>query len=166
MVHQKIRFRILHRDNFTCQYCGRRAPEVVLEVDHIVPLSKGGKDDDENLTTSCRECNRGKFNHEIIPVYEFIEYPLYSELIEVLDNQLSIISNIKTLESELLNLYLKQRDLKRYETELKLKLLKSKENEISKEFWVKDQERLSNATKSVIVLLLDLESQNVTHSFI
>jgi hypothetical protein len=57
---QKTRWRILNRDNFTCQYCGRRAPHVTLEVDHIVPQSKGGTDDDANLTTACTACNGGK----------------------------------------------------------------------------------------------------------
>ena len=57
-----IRFKILKRDNFTCQYCGRKAPDVVLNVDHIIPKSKGGLDKLENLKTSCRECNIGKGN--------------------------------------------------------------------------------------------------------
>lgn len=54
------RFEIFKRDGFTCQYCGRRPPDVVLEVDHIHPQSKGGTDDDLNLITSCFDCNNGK----------------------------------------------------------------------------------------------------------
>lgn len=54
------RFAIFHRDGFTCQYCGKRPPAVVLEVDHIVPVSQEGSDDDHNLITSCFDCNRGK----------------------------------------------------------------------------------------------------------
>ena len=54
------RYDILKRDNFTCQYCGRKAPEVVLEIDHIIPVSKGGTDAPSNLKTVCRECNRQK----------------------------------------------------------------------------------------------------------
>lgn len=54
------RFQIFERDNFTCQYCGRKPPEVQLEVDHIVPLAKGGTNDERNLITACRDCNRGK----------------------------------------------------------------------------------------------------------
>jgi 5-methylcytosine-specific restriction endonuclease McrA len=56
----KLRFQILKRDNFICQYCGRKAPEVELEVDHIYPESKGGKYVEDNLITSCRDCNIGK----------------------------------------------------------------------------------------------------------
>ncbi len=54
------RFEVFKRDGFTCQYCGSRPPDVVLEVDHIQPRSKGGDDDELNLITSCVECNRGK----------------------------------------------------------------------------------------------------------
>lgn len=54
------RFKIFKRDSFTCQYCGRHPPDAILEVDHIMPASKGGTDDSINLVTSCFECNRGK----------------------------------------------------------------------------------------------------------
>lgn len=57
---KKQRFTILKRDNFTCRYCGRKTPKVILEIDHIVPVSKGGNNDLNNLITSCRDCNRGK----------------------------------------------------------------------------------------------------------
>lgn len=59
-VSLKLRFEVFKRDNFTCQYCGCKTPEVILELEHIIPLSKGGTDDLDNLTTSCFECNRGK----------------------------------------------------------------------------------------------------------
>lgn len=59
-LSKKIRFEVFKRDKFTCQYCGRKAPDVVLEVDHIRPVAKGGKNDLVNLVTSCMECNRGK----------------------------------------------------------------------------------------------------------
>jgi hypothetical protein len=59
-VSRKIRFEVFKRDNFTCQYCGRKTPEVILEIDHVIPLSKGGVNDSDNLITSCFECNRGK----------------------------------------------------------------------------------------------------------
>lgn len=61
-ISKALRFEVFKRDSFTCQYCGRSAPEVVLEVDHIVPVSKGGTNDIFNLVTSCKECNRGKSN--------------------------------------------------------------------------------------------------------
>lgn len=59
-VSVRTRFEVFKRDEFTCAYCGRRSPEVVLEVDHIVPICDGGQDDAINLTTSCWDCNHGK----------------------------------------------------------------------------------------------------------
>lgn len=59
-LSKKIRFEVFKRDSFKCQYCGKSSPEVVLEVDHIDPVSKGGGDELTNLITSCFDCNRGK----------------------------------------------------------------------------------------------------------
>lgn len=55
-----LRFKILNRDNFTCRYCGKKAHDSEIEVDHIIPRSKGGCDSEDNLITSCFSCNRGK----------------------------------------------------------------------------------------------------------
>ena len=59
-ISPNVRFTILKRDDFTCQYCGRWAPWVMLEVDHVVAVSRGGTGCSENLITACSECNRGK----------------------------------------------------------------------------------------------------------
>lgn len=61
-ISLKIRFEILQRDNFTCQYCGKNTKEdkIKLEIDHKIPISKGGSNNPHNLITSCSECNRGK----------------------------------------------------------------------------------------------------------
>lgn len=59
-LSKQKRFEIFKRDKFTCQYCGSSAPDVVLEIDHIKPVSKGGGDELLNLITSCKECNSGK----------------------------------------------------------------------------------------------------------
>lgn len=56
------RFKVLQRDNFTCQYCGRKAPNVILEVDHVIPKSKGGLNTMSNYVTACKDCNIGKSN--------------------------------------------------------------------------------------------------------
>ncbi len=56
-----LRFKVLHRDNFTCQYCGRTPKDgIKLEVDHIVPRKNAGETVFENLITACSECNEGK----------------------------------------------------------------------------------------------------------
>lgn len=59
-VSIRVRFEVFKRDNFTCRYCGRTSPDVVLEVDHIVPICEGGSDDAINLAASCWDCNHGK----------------------------------------------------------------------------------------------------------
>lgn len=59
-ISKKTRFEVFKRDRFTCQYCGRMSPDVILEVDHIKPVANGGTNKMINLITSCRDCNRGK----------------------------------------------------------------------------------------------------------
>lgn len=59
-LSKTVRFEVFKRDKFTCQYCGKQAPDVVLHVDHIHPVSKGGEDTMLNYITSCEGCNAGK----------------------------------------------------------------------------------------------------------
>lgn len=61
-LSKKTRFEVFKRDSFTCQYCGKSAPEVILHADHIMPVSKGGDGDITNLITACDSCNQGKSN--------------------------------------------------------------------------------------------------------
>jgi CRISPR/Cas system Type II protein with McrA/HNH and RuvC-like nuclease domain len=57
-----MRFEVFKRDGFKCSYCGQSPPTVVLEVDHVDPVSRGGKNDINNYVTACFDCNRGKSN--------------------------------------------------------------------------------------------------------
>lgn len=59
-LRASVRFDVLRRDGYTCRYCGRKAPLVRLQVDHVIPWSAGGSDDLSNLVTACVECNIGK----------------------------------------------------------------------------------------------------------
>jgi hypothetical protein len=59
-IPKRLRFEVFKRDSFTCQYCGRRAPEVVLHCDHVNPVAQGGATDILNLVSSCLDCNLGK----------------------------------------------------------------------------------------------------------
>ncbi len=60
-ISDSLRYDILRRDNFSCVICGASAREGArLHVDHIVPISKGGKSVPENLRTLCERCNIGK----------------------------------------------------------------------------------------------------------
>lgn len=59
-VSKTLRYQVLRRDNFTCRYCGRGAPEVKLVVDHVVAEALGGRGEPSNLVTACADCNGGK----------------------------------------------------------------------------------------------------------
>lgn len=59
-ISTRTRFEVFKRDAFTCQYCGGNPPAVVLHLDHITPVSRGGTNDLDNLVTSCQDCNLGK----------------------------------------------------------------------------------------------------------
>jgi hypothetical protein len=59
-ISKKLRFLVLQRDGFQCCLCGKTAKETKLEVDHKIPVAKGGTDSLNNLWTLCIDCNRGK----------------------------------------------------------------------------------------------------------
>lgn len=56
------RFFIFSRDGFVCRYCGRSPLEdkIKLHCDHIIPRFRGGGNENDNLITSCEDCNHGK----------------------------------------------------------------------------------------------------------
>jgi 5-methylcytosine-specific restriction endonuclease McrA len=51
---------VLMRDNHRCQYCGRRLPPSQLSLDHVIPLSRGGRESWTNIVCACFECNSRK----------------------------------------------------------------------------------------------------------
>lgn len=56
------RMNVLTRDNWQCQYCGRKFPTNKLNYDHVIPRSQGGKTVWENIVSSCYTCNEKKEN--------------------------------------------------------------------------------------------------------
>jgi len=64
-ITKKLRFEVFKRDSFTCQYCGRKAPDVLLQVDHIDPVALSGTNDVLNLITACFDCNSGKSDRRL-----------------------------------------------------------------------------------------------------
>lgn len=66
-----LRDKVFKRDNYTCSYCNQIGGK--LEADHVVAFSRGGLDELDNLTTSCRKCNRQKKDKS---VEEFINWKL------------------------------------------------------------------------------------------
>lgn len=69
LMTKKLRERIKERDNFTCRTCGNstyKEPNLLLEIDHIIPVSKGGKTEESNLQTLCWKCNRAKSDKIVV----------------------------------------------------------------------------------------------------
>lgn len=63
LMTTRLREKIKHRDNYTCRYCGnsiQKEPNLLLEIDHIIPLSRNGLTTESNLQTLCWKCNRAK----------------------------------------------------------------------------------------------------------
>lgn len=63
LMTKKLREYIKKRDNFTCCNCGNstyKEPNLLLEIDHIIPVAKGGCTVEDNLQTLCWKCNRAK----------------------------------------------------------------------------------------------------------
>ena len=61
LMTKELRRRIIERDNYTCQNCGKYMPdEVGLHVDHIVSIKNGGKTVESNLQVLCDKCNLSK----------------------------------------------------------------------------------------------------------
>lgn len=65
LMTKKLREFIKKRDDYTCCNCGNsisKEPNLLLEIDHIIPVSKGGCTVEDNLQTLCWKCNRSKSN--------------------------------------------------------------------------------------------------------
>ena len=63
LMNSALREHIKERDNYTCKKCKnstKKEPNLLLEIDHIMPLSKGGMTEEKNLQTLCWRCNRSK----------------------------------------------------------------------------------------------------------
>jgi len=70
-MRTEVRERILKRDKYKCNYCDSNEN---LEVDHIIPISKGGYEDELNMQILCLKCNRKKSNK-----IDYSKYFVYNE---------------------------------------------------------------------------------------
>jgi 5-methylcytosine-specific restriction endonuclease McrA len=65
-IPKRLRFQVLRRDKYRCRLCGLTPEDGVrLEVDHIVPVAKGGLSTPANLWTLCHPCNNGKSDSDL-----------------------------------------------------------------------------------------------------
>lgn len=88
----KAKENILIRDKFECQYCGSHE---YLEIDHIIPLTKGGTNEDSNLITACHRCNHLKSD---LDLEVFIDK--YKNEVVFLDRVSKILDTLKEKEKE------------------------------------------------------------------
>lgn len=63
-IPRRLRHEVFKRDGYRCRECGASKDETKLEIDHILPVARGGTNDIDNLQTLCRECNRMKYTDE------------------------------------------------------------------------------------------------------
>jgi len=63
LIPPEVRRYVYERDKYQCQSCGKNGRETQLNVDHIIPLAKGGSNDISNLQTLCEGCNQQKKDH-------------------------------------------------------------------------------------------------------
>ncbi len=105
-MRQIVRDRILKRDGYKCCRCPNTEN---LEIDHIIPLSKGGRHDEDNFQVLCRRCNRKKsnkfdlgkfFKADIEPDYIFVDRDIVNYLATLSPNELKSIITQKFKENE------------------------------------------------------------------
>lgn len=108
-LSKKMRFEVFKRDSFVCQYCGNSSPEVILEVDHIKPVSRGGDNSITNLITSCFECNRGKSNIELDDNATVTKQHKQLEELNERRNQIEMMmewrEELSNLDNDILNMF-------------------------------------------------------------
>ena len=81
-IRKSVRMEVLKRDCFTCQYCGQKAPDVLIEVDHIKPVALGGDNDIMNLVAACRACNAGKSDKPLSDLSAVVKAQAQAEKIQ------------------------------------------------------------------------------------
>lgn len=101
-ISKKIRFEVFKRDGFVCQYCGKHPPEAIMEVDHIKPKARNGKDSINNLITSCFDCNRGKGKIELKQIPNTL-HENYDILKEKEHQYLQYMKLVSKIEKRILN---------------------------------------------------------------
>ena len=62
-ISRSVMLRVVRRDNNQCQICGCILRDNEIELDHIIPVSKGGSSEEHNVRVTCLDCNRNKGGH-------------------------------------------------------------------------------------------------------
>ena len=142
-IPAKLRHQVFVRDGYRCVECGATNKETTLEIDHIIPVSKGGTNDIDNLQTLCKTCNRKKRDHIWDPIKSReIQIKQYKNRIKNLkeklkyardDEEIEIKYKIVKLEEAIIKL---EQDIERY-------IIKAEKEKLYKKLYVLDWEILS-----------------------
>lgn len=97
---------VLIRDNWTCAYCGKALTPGNASKDHVIPLSKNGKNTIDNIVAACRACNRNKGNHSCQEVNMFPKNPPRNLTEE--EKIKSMVKSVKSSERSVWLAYLKR----------------------------------------------------------
>lgn len=158
-IPSKLRHKVFKRDGYRCVECGASKDETTLEIDHIIPVSKGGTNDFNNLQTLCKACNRGKGTDE----WEGGETDY-----ETTKNELNLLN--KMLEET--EIKLKEAISEEDKIELKFKITQLKENidvvqkrydklEIEHEKWLQEQKELKKRKLLYKKLYIELDDDTI-----
>jgi hypothetical protein len=104
------RLQVRNRDNATCNYCGEPAPDGC--ADHIIPLSKGGTDNLDNLVWSCRVCNEAKGN-KTLEEWQKEQRESHNENLDAQQAPLSVVEQVAPLVHDLKGQGKSQREIER-----------------------------------------------------
>lgn len=85
-LRNSTRLALYLRDDFTCAYCEQKFDRGFLQIDHIIPISKGGSNDTTNLVTACCKCNNEKSAKDI---FEYIGYKAAAIIMRVKNTDLT-----------------------------------------------------------------------------
>lgn len=101
-IGKKMRFEIMKRDGFACIYCGRKPPEVSLEIDHVVAIATNGAHHPSNMVTACYDCNRGKGKRSLtdIPAPLAGQMEQAAETRKKLEEHQKVLHDIEALKEE------------------------------------------------------------------
>lgn len=139
-IPRKLRHKVFERDGYRCRECGASVDDgATLEIDHIVPVAKGGKNDIDNLQTLCKKCNRMKLTDTWVGG---------ESNIDAMNNRLEII------QEEII------------ETRYNLNQSENEEDIINYKFKLKRLNEELNTTKAQIIELKNVQKENQWKDFL
>lgn len=168
-IPRQLRHYVLERDNYTCRECGAHKDDdgVSLEIDHILPVAKGGTNDPDNLQTLCKECNRAKYTDEWIggqTSLENLENYYYSLLEEKQDYEQKLQSTNNEEDTIEFKYQILKLDERLVELENKLQELRAERAIFEKQ--QEEKEKTDKVYKRLYVTITDSQLNLLCNHFI